>query len=180
MSPEDNAPIDGTREAQPVDMRTDPRTLTAEDGTRSVDPQQFWTELFANPRARAKLVECPELGVDPYDPEFGVRIEVRSMSAGERSNYYAALLNATDEQGRTTDLAALYRAAVASSARIPRYNDKGEWLPGKSDTRLVPVGKEAMLLDLDAAAVQRLFEASNELAGTDPEEEKAMFPETGE
>lgn len=181
MTPE-NPTVDDTLEAQPVDLHdsSDPRVVHDADGNLSTDPQRFWAQVFETVDARVKLVEVPEWGADPVDASFGLRIEVRSMSSGERANYFGQMQTVVDADGKVKDDSRATAMLLASVCFIPVYNDAKEHLPGKSKTRLFRQGDEARIADRSAKAVDRLAKAALELAGMDRDEEAAVFPETAD
>jgi hypothetical protein len=116
---------------------------------------------------RSELLTIPEWG--------GVEIEVRSMNAGDRLNYFASTILFEKVYGdQVTDWGAIMPSSVIPVVFSPVYID-GQWAPGESTRRVFRWEDWDRLAARSATALYRIHLRALELSGFSETEMKLVY-----
>lgn len=116
---------------------------------------------------RAELMTIPEWG--------GVTVEVRSMTAGDRLNYFTTVVLFERVYGdQVTDWGAMLPASVIPVVFSPHY-DNGRWIPGESTRRVFRWADWDQLANRSATALHRIHQAALRLSAFEESEMKLVY-----
>lgn len=135
----------------------------------NVTPPEFRPPVLTETGAyrRAELLTIPEWG--------GLEIEVRSMTAGDRLNYFTTTILFERIYGdQVTDWGAILPASVIPVVYSPAF-ENGQWTPGKSNLRVFRWDDWDRLAERSATALYRIHLRSLELSGFNEQEMKLVY-----